>query len=75
MNKTDGMVAQRPKVRVQPVNREQMVMESIDIEKLIEEDHPIRAIWELTGMLKIEKFYEDIKAVEQRVVTQLIPEF
>src|SRR2546426_1776920 len=36
----------------------------LDVERLIEEDHPARAIWALTGQLKLEGFYAPIEAVE-----------
>ena len=60
----DNVETAKPKVRVQYVNRDQTAMECVDIEKLIEEDHPLRAIWELTGQLDLERFYAKIKAVE-----------
>ena len=52
----------RPRVRV--VNRSQMTWQMLDVEKLIESDHPARAIWELTGRLKLDGFYAPIEAVE-----------
>jgi transposase len=33
-------------------------------EKLVEEDHPVRAIWELVGQLNLEPFYAAIAAIE-----------
>ena len=33
--------------RLVAVNRQQMVMRAMDVERLIEEDHPARSIWEL----------------------------
>jgi transposase len=36
----------------------------LDVERLIEPDHPARAIWELVGRLKLEGFYAPIEAVE-----------
>jgi len=52
--------------RVRAVNREQMLMLQIDVERLIPEDHAARAIWELTGKLELKAFYEQVKAVEGR---------
>lgn len=60
----DDRTPQNPKPRVQYVNRAQMIMEAVDVEELIEADHPIRGIWELTGQLDLERFYDSIKAVE-----------
>ena len=51
-----------PRVRV--VNRQQMLMRPIDVDKLIEEDHPARAIWELVGRLDLSSYYGEIEAVE-----------
>ena len=49
--------------RVRLVNRQQMLMRPIDVEKLIEEDHPARAIWELVGRLDLSSYYDEIEAV------------
>jgi transposase len=50
--------------RLEPVNRQQMVWRSIDVEQLIEEDHPARAIWELVGRLDLSAYHQAIRAVE-----------
>ncbi len=50
--------------RLQPVNRQQMVWRTVDVERLIEEDHPARAIWELVGRLNLSSFHQAIDAVE-----------
>src|SRR5262249_56125 len=50
--------------RVKPVNRSQLTWQMLDVERLIEMDHPARAIWELTGRVKLEGFYRPIEAVE-----------
>ncbi len=60
---TDPKVA-RP--RLVAVNRRQMVMRAIEVERLIEEDHPARAIWELVGRLDLSRYYAAIAAVEGR---------
>ena len=36
-----------PRARMKPVDRRQMMMRPVDTERLIEEDHPARAIWGL----------------------------
>jgi transposase len=46
------------------VNRQQLLLRSVDVEKLVEEDHPVRAIWELVDGSDLESFYETIEAVE-----------
>lgn len=50
--------------RLEPVNRQQMVWRTIDVEQLIEEDHPARAIWELVGKIDLSSFRQAIGAVE-----------
>lgn len=52
------------RVRVKSIQREQMLLRSIDVEKLVEEDHPVRAIWEMVGQLDLSAIYERIEAVE-----------
>ena len=52
----------RPRVR--PVDRSQLVWCSVDVERLIDEDHPARAIWALTGQLDLAGFLAPIEAVE-----------
>jgi len=50
--------------RVKPVDRSQLTWRMLDVERLIEEDHPARAVWELSGRLKLDGFYAPIEAVE-----------
>lgn len=52
------------RARVKPVDRSQLVWRSVDVEHLIEEDHPARAIWAMTGELDLSGFYAPIEAVE-----------
>jgi transposase len=49
--------------RVKQVNRQQLLLRPVDVEKLIEEDHPARAIWALVGQLNLERYYKTIQAV------------
>lgn len=50
--------------RLKPINRRQLILRPTDVETLIEEDHPARAIWELVGRLDLSRYYEAIKVVE-----------
>ncbi len=52
------------RVRLKPVNREQMVLRPMDVERLVPEDHEVRAIWEFVGRLDLSRYYEDIEVVE-----------
>jgi transposase len=52
------------KPRVRPVDRTQLSWQMLDVERLIEADHPARAIWELVGRVKLDGFYAPIEAVE-----------
>jgi len=51
-------------VRLKQINRQQMLLRPVEVEKLVEQDHPVRAIWELVGRLDLGPFYVDIEAVE-----------
>lgn len=46
------------------VNRQQLVMRTLDVEQLIEADHPARAIWEFLGRVDLSGFSEGIQSYE-----------
>lgn len=50
--------------RLKLVDRNQMMMRPVDVERLIEEDHPARAIWEFVGQLDLSSYEASIEAVE-----------
>lgn len=50
--------------RIKPVDRSQQVWRAVDVERLIEENHPARAIWELTAQVNLQPFYAPIEALE-----------
>ena len=52
--------------RLKPIDRSQCFWGAIDIEKLIEEDHPARGIWAMVNQLDLTRLEEKIKAVEGR---------
>ena len=52
--------------RLAAVNRRQLVMRTLDVELMIEEDHPARSIWELVGRLDLSRYYAGIGSVEGR---------
>lgn len=46
------------------VNRQQLVMRTVDVEQLIEADHPARAIWEFLGRLELSRFSQGVQSYE-----------
>jgi transposase len=50
--------------RFETINRNQVVLAPLDIEKLIPLDHPARNLWEFLGRLDLSQFSKDIKSVE-----------
>jgi transposase len=50
--------------RLQLVNRNQLLLRTVDVDRLVEPDHLVRAIWELVGRLDLRGFTTDVKAVE-----------
>jgi transposase len=44
------------------VNRQQMSWRAVDVERLIDEDHLARSIWELVGRLDLQRFYQEIES-------------
>ena len=50
--------------RLIPVDRKQMRMVPVDVERLIPEDHEARAIWDFVGSLDLAPYYRDIGSVE-----------
>jgi hypothetical protein len=53
---------EKRKPRVRKINRNQMVLHPVEIERLIPDDHEVRAIWELTGSLDLSCYYERVDA-------------
>jgi hypothetical protein len=52
--------------RLASINRQQLVLRSIDVERLVDEDHGARLIWELIGRLELGLYHAQIEAVEGR---------
>ena len=55
---------QQRRVRRKEINRQQLLLRPVEVEKLVDLDHPVRAIWELVGRLNLEPFYAEIESVE-----------
>jgi transposase len=50
--------------RFEPIDRQQIVLEPLDVEQLIQEGHPARNIWAILGRLDLSRFAGQIKSVE-----------
>ena len=50
--------------RLKPIDRHQMLFRTVDVERLVDEDHAARAIWAFASRLDLDAFYAPIKAVE-----------
>jgi transposase len=48
------------------IDRRQMLLRTVDVEKLIDEEHSARSMWELVGRLDLSMYYAQIDAVEGR---------
>src|ERR1700726_3531222 len=56
----ENITNKQPLIRY--VNRQQMSWRAVDVEHLIGEDHPARAIWTLVGRLNLSAFYQVIES-------------
>jgi len=56
----ENFTSKQPLIRY--INRQQMSWRAVDVEHLIGEDHPARAIWALVGRLDLSAFYRAIES-------------
>src|ERR1700730_15555698 len=56
----ENITDKQPLIRY--VNRQQISWRAVDVERLISEDHPARAIWKLGGRLDLSPFYRAIES-------------
>ena len=42
--------------RLKVINRQQMQLRAVDVEELIDPEHPARSIWEFVGRLNLDSF-------------------
>ncbi|MFH0941137.1 MAG: IS1182 family transposase [Candidatus Omnitrophota bacterium] len=61
---TETLSFSNPRPRLKYINRDQLLFITVKIDKLVDDKHPVRAIWEFTGRLDLTSFYEKIEAVE-----------
>ncbi len=50
--------------RFEPIDRQQIVLEPLDIEQLIPQEHAARNVWEILGRLDLSRFLGEVKSVE-----------
>ena len=53
-----------PPPRLASIDRSQVLLHTIDVERLIDEDHSARSIWELVGRLDMSLYHAKIAALE-----------
>jgi transposase len=53
-----------PAPRYIPIDRKQLRLEPLDVERLIEDDHPARKIWRVVEQLDLSRFDAEVRAVE-----------
>lgn len=58
--------ASNPLPRLAAIERRQLVMRTVDVELLIDDDHSARSIWELVGRLDLSLYYAQIASVQGR---------
>src|SRR3972149_4424747 len=56
----ENVTSKQPLIR--PINRQQMSWRAVDVERLIGEDHPARAIWALVGRMDLRRFFQAIES-------------
>ena len=60
----DRLPENEPQPRLKTINRKQLLLRPVDVERLVSDDHEVRAIWEFTGHLDLTLYYQTIHAVE-----------
>lgn len=50
--------------RLKAIDRQQVRLHPVEVDRLVEPDHAVRAIWELIGQRDLSPFYAPIKAIE-----------
>jgi hypothetical protein len=53
-----------PTARLVAIDRRQILLRTVDVENLIDENHSARSVWELVGRLDLTLYHAQIAAVE-----------
>jgi transposase len=53
-----------PAPRLASIDRRQLLLRTVDVERLVDEDHCVRSIWALVGRLDLRRYHQQIAAVE-----------
>ena len=56
------MAADSKRLKIEPINRDQLLLRPVDVEKLVPEDDSVRAIWALTGQMDLGVFYDAVES-------------
>jgi transposase len=59
-----------PVPRLVSIDRRQLLLRSVEVEKLIDDDHSARSLWQLVGRLDLSLYHAQIAAVEGRAGRQ-----
>ncbi|HEX2713595.1 MAG TPA: IS1182 family transposase [Candidatus Acidoferrales bacterium] len=53
-----------PAPRLVSIDRRQLLLRTVDVERLVDDDHCVRSIWALVGRLDLRRYHGQIAAVE-----------
>jgi transposase len=62
-HETASVSTTSPVPRLASIDRSQLVLRTVDVERMIEEDHCARSIWELIGRMDLSLYHAEINAV------------
>ena len=57
--------AATPARLIKAVNRDQMCFRTVDVERLLDADHPARLLWEIIGKLDLSRYNAGVKSNEE----------
>ena len=57
--------AATPAPLIKAVNRAQMCFRTVEVERLVDADHPSRLLWEIIGKLDLSRYYAGVKSNEE----------